>query len=239
MTKNELAKDLRSLSGLLSNWGRVKNPGVLTSITYNEVAENISYSIVRTQPLIFINAEIDRHCLPMGIEKLPDTEVQIKLTTLHVEELGQQPDNDPLRKLGVNIVVGATYLKGDTIAEATCSWHLDRHTGNVAQYFHPMYHINFGGSHMENLPTNFGNLLLLNSPRIIHPPLDIILSCDFVIRNFYSKANSSNVLNNVHYKFLLKKARARYWQPYARAMASEWYEELAVQNLSSQILQGH
>lgn len=236
MTRNELAKNLRTLSSALSDWGKVKNADLLNKIEFKEYQDNIGYSISLASPLIFKNVDIDRHCLPSGIEKLPDTEVEVSLTTLHAEMLKDSDDHDLIKNQGVNIVVNACYLLNDELGEATCSWHIDKHNGTTTQYCHPVYHISFGGSHMENQPTNFGNLLLLNSPRVIHPPLDIILSCDFVIRNFYTKNNNKRILESRSYQSIIKFAKERYWKPFARAFVSEWYEEFKVVNLSSSSL---
>lgn len=237
-----IKKDLRTLSGLLSNWGKnVKNAEILQSITIGDVNSCLNYSIFDANPLKFINIDLDRHCIPVGIEKLPPSDIEItaKLTATYSEKNEDHDDFDPLESLGVNIMIDANYCNGSDVLDASCSWHLDRGAPTDAVFSHPMYHMNFGGSSMVKQGNVYGKLLLLTSPRIIHPPMDIILSCDFIIRNFYTKKNHIKITQLPAYKSLLESAKTRYWKPYTKAFSSKWNDNGGISNLSYMDLVGH
>lgn len=243
MKRNELAKDFRSLSQFLSDWGKkVKNPGILNNVNIiSDASNHLNYGILESEPLTFINIDLDRHCIPQGIEKLKKDEaiIEIKLTSLHKEANHDNENIDPIHALGVNMAIDVTYsIKGD-MKEATCSWHLDKGETGASAFSHPIYHMNFGGNHMNKQGDVFGKLLLMSAPRIIHPPLDIILSCDFIIRNFYKIETHTAITENPGYKELLERAKNRYWMPYFKAFASKWYAEVNVENLPYTSLVGH
>jgi hypothetical protein len=67
---------------------------------------------------------------------------------------------------------------------------------------------------------DYGNFLLLESPRFMHPPLDIILSIDFIIHNFYSEKKRSDLVNERTYKKAISNAKRYFWRPYALALVS-------------------
>ena len=243
MKKDDIRKDLRALSGLLSGWGKfVKNPNILQTIGVQEITkDDLKYVISTSEPLTFLKIDLDRHCLPVGIEKIPanDIDVEVNLTLLCCESKHEHYQQDPIRSLGVNITVNACYNNGQDIKEANCSWHLDKGSPVDAQFSHPEYHMNFGGSHMVKQGDIFGNLLLLSSPRIIHPPMDIILSCDFIIRNFYTKSNHQKLTLNPKYLEIIENAKSRYWQPYSKAFSSKWHDDHKIENLPYMNLVGH
>jgi|GEM_PF-3263044 len=70
------------------------------------------------------------------------------------------------------------------------SFHLDRHIDaeNKAEEVHPIYHFHVGGRIMEQFPNrNFGSSLILDSPRWMHYPMDLMLGVDFALSNFAPK----------------------------------------------------
>lgn len=244
MKQNDIRKDLRSLAGLLSGWGRyVKNPNILhtLSILENTGTKDLRYSIYESEPLTFIKIDLDRHCLPTGIEKLAEDDVdfEVKLTFICSESNEDSFRTDPIKSLGVNIIIDLCYNDGKELKHANCSWHLDKRSPTEASFSHPEYHMNFGGNHMVKQGNVFGNLLLLPSPRIIHPPMDIILSCDFIIRNFYTRQNHKKITQNPAYLEIIKNAKARYWSPYTSAFSSNWDASKKVENLPYINLVGH
>ena len=239
---SEIKKDLRSLSGLLSTWRNVKNPNILQNIVFTEIGDSrVKYSIFDTEPLTFINVDLDRHCIPSGIEKFKSSEIdfEVKLMSNYVEFDNKSEFIDPINELGVRIIAEIFYPDGNDVRDANCSWHLDKGAPSDSIFSHPIYHMNFGGSHMTKQGNTFGKLLLLTAPRIIHPPMDIILSCDFIIRNFYTKEKHIKITELPSYKTILDKAKLRYWKPYGQAFVSNWDKGLAVKNLSSISLFGH
>lgn len=241
MRENEIKKDIRALSQLLLGWGKnVKNASILNHINCNSRGNIINYSIEKASPLIFTNIDLDRHSIPTGIENLDagDKIFEVYLNILLSEHSHEDDITiDPLTSLGVSIKVKGEYTKGsEDIKTVVCSWHLDRDSPVNSTYCHPLYHLNFGGDHMTSYalaePNYFGNLLLMPNPRIIHPPMDLILSCDFIIRNFYKKSTHKSITELPAYRAIFNRAAKRYWASYAFAFASKWDVRLAVSNLS-------
>ncbi len=238
MRKNEIKGDLRTLSMLLKKWTRVSNPDILGQLSVIEGRNNtLEYTLEKSNPLIFKKIDFENHSLPSGIEKLLDGEqdIQIELC-IRFSEFEVKPTQivDPIDTMGVSIKIHGDYYYMGKIQSCICSWHLDRHKGN-SDYCHPIYHLNFGGKNMiEHSIKNrdyFGNLLLLPSPRIVHPPLDIILSCDFIIRNFYKKQTHTEITRNPAYLDLIKRATFRYWKPFFFAINSNWEPFFKTDNL--------
>lgn len=239
---NDIRKDLRSLSGFLGNWGRyVKNSGILGNISCYEKDGRIYYSLDKSEPLTFQNIDIERHVIPQGIDKLcPETErfFEVDLIMRLIQLSNPSDLEDPIYELGVAIKVEGEYVSGEDFKKAICSWHLDKGDGATSLYSHPTYHLNFGGNIMANKlieeedPNFFGGLLLLPSPRVLHPPMDIILSCDFIIKNFYEKSKHQNLTTTPGYKELIERAKARYLKPYIYALGSAWNVDLTISNLT-------
>ncbi len=240
MRANSIKSDLRSLSGFLDKWGKnVKNAGLLSKINVSDSTDGtIKYSIEKSEPLIFRNIELERHSIPSGIENLPfdNNTFEVHLNMRLTERDGKDDLFDPIVSLGVSIKIAAEYFTENDIKSAMCSWHLDRADSSKSDYCHPIYHLNFGGDQMTALALQnesyFGNLLLLPNPRIIHPPLDLILACDFVINNFYKRDNHKKMTDLPGYKMLINRAAERYWKAYTFAFASKWNKDLNVSNLT-------
>jgi hypothetical protein len=247
MRESEIKKDIRTLSQLLIGWGKnVKNANVLnTSINCNSKGNIINYSLEKTAPLVFRNIDLDRHSIPSGIENLhsDDKNFEVHLN-IFLSENDHEDDLslDPLTRLGVNFKVKGDFELGGELKSAICSFHLDRDAPAGSIYCHPLYHLNFGGDQMTSHaliePNYFGNLLLMPNPRIIHPPMDLILSCDFIIRNYYKKSTHKTITELPAYKKIFNRAAKRYWASYTFAFASKWDNSLTVSNLSHETVIG-
>lgn len=247
---NDIKKELRAFSHFLDNWrSNVKNASLLNRLVVSNSHRKIDYSLQRTEPLIFQNIDIERHVIPQGIDKLcPDKErdFKVELTIKLVQEDKYIEPNDPITTLGLSIKIeGEYWKKGEDMQNAICCWHLDKGGTEDAKYDHPVYHMNFGGDLMsdklveEEDPNYFGKLLLLPSPRIMHPPMDIILACDFIIKNFYEKKNHRELTTLPGYVELINRAKNRYIKPYAYAFASAWETSLKKDNLEHSSLLIH
>lgn len=101
---------------------------------------------------------------------------------------------------------------------------------NEPENVHPRYHFQFGGNEVLNwidaCEMNFGSSLFLDTPRLSHPPLDIILGIDFVLSNFYGE-KWKNLTQDSTYRKLLAEAQERFWKPYAMSLASTWTNTIA------------
>ena len=133
--------------------------------------------------------------------------------------------NDPLEALSFDVVI-----KGDCNGEKhMCTYHLDRHIfkegDNHPEESHPWYHFQFGGNKLiddlgEGL--NTGNILFLDSPRIPHHPMDLVLGIDFLLSNFFPEAWKNLTDKTSEYNNLIEKYQALILKPYIINFASQW-----------------
>jgi hypothetical protein len=138
--------------------------------------------------------------------------------------------HDPLNDLKFNIELFG-YLLSEECPDGMnlhSSWHLDRHIFDKPdeenKYSHPHYHFTFGGNKMKNLvgTYNYGQSLILPTPRIAYPPMDAILGIDFIIQNYYTKNKVRNILSDSEYLRIISAAQERLWKPYYMSIFSKW-----------------
>lgn len=108
------------------------------------------------------------------------------------------------------------------------AWHLDKHMGqsddNECNFNHPEYHFTFGGHKMEEKGDIFGNSLVLPSPRISYPPMDVILGIDFILQNYFTLSKRRKIINDSKYKEIIFNSQVRLWKPYYTSITSKWHE---------------
>lgn len=94
-------------------------------------------------------------------------------------------------------------------------WHLDREPHTAGRYIHPYYHFHAGGNELKGWDQ--GKLMLISSPRLPHPPMDIVLSIHFVILNFLDREEYQEqlkILDDPEYLAILGRAHKRILDPY-------------------------
>jgi len=162
-----------------------------------------------------------RHTIPKNV-----TDVLLELT---IKVSGDcDPDNliDPFESLEFNILITGK-ARPERKVKVISSWHLDRdevdEEDGEQEFIHPCYHFQYGGQHMQNPSLDYGAALILESPRIAHPPMDAILGVDFVLTNYFSSSRL-DFREEGDYSNLLRTAQKRIWRPYALALAEEWTE---------------
>lgn len=103
------------------------------------------------------------------------------------------------------------------------SWHLDKHIESPqCAYVHPEYHFTFGGNKLEEKGNVFGSSLILPSPRIVYPPMDVILGIDFILQNYFSRDKICKLLEESKYREIISSAQQRIWKPYYLSLANSW-----------------
>lgn len=135
---------------------------------------------------------------------------------------------DPFEWLEFNIVIEGTKFSNDGNSQLITSYHLDRHIiapgDEEAEYPHPIYHFQFGGrkltSQGELLET--GNLIIFDSPRIGHYPMEAILGIDFMLSNFFPKTWRKIKSENNEYLNLIEEYQELFLKPYIHTHASQW-----------------
>jgi hypothetical protein len=134
-------------------------------------------------------------------------------------------DGDPFKNLGIEIIISGESGKSD---ELVAPWYLDRFepentgtndSGLEGDFVHPRYHFQFGGNEMKG--RDCGDLILLKSPRLAHPPMDGVLAVDFVLSNFFPSEWSKLKKDN-EYAGVISSAQRRYWKSYATALTLGW-----------------
>ena len=95
---------------------------------------------------------------------------------------------------------------------------------------HPIYHLTFGGTHMENLQnsgSDFGRALILRTPRITHPPMEVILGIDFIFNHFIPKSEL-DLLSDRRYIEVINELKSYIWLPYSLAIAKNYCERISI-----------
>ena len=107
------------------------------------------------------------------------------------------------------------------------SWHLDYDNNAGQEYIHPDFHLTWGGDVLRGL--NLGAVLLLPTPRISYPPMDIVLGIDFVLSNFVKVDLYRQIQNDSQYKAAVKNAQEKFWKPYMLSLAHHWCNNKCLQ----------
>ena len=126
-----------------------------------------------------------------------------------------------------------SYLAGDEKLYKT-AWHHDKHIeSDEPKYTHPSYHFHFGGRYLKGLDT--GDLSIMASPRLPHPPMDIFLGFHFIISNFFSSKDFpfvNELKEKYEYQQIIKRAQERLWTPYFNAFDStNTHQDFTMSNL--------
>lgn len=161
---------------------------------------------------------------PKGIVPANAQDFRIGLSISMVCHFDRDKD-DQFSKLEINVEKYALDPEGVQFKSA---WHLDRHLINtksdsphITDDIHPLYHFQFGGSRMTNNAFQLGQTLLLDPPRLMHPPMDGILAIDFVLAN-YAGLVWKSLRDDHEYTNLIVPQIERFWKPYFEAMANIW-----------------
>lgn len=154
-----------------------------------------------------------RHIRPNDAE-LDSVELAVSLSGLCLDE---SAEDDPFEKLNVNVVVTGLDANANQLVTA---WHLDKHEGGKSEFHHPNYHFHYGGKKIWGSEAtqgfSYGSLLLLESPRLDHKPLDGILAVDFVLANFLGSA-WHELKEDDRYTDLVREAEKRCHLAYCQA----------------------
>ena len=98
--------------------------------------------------------------------------------------------------------------------------HLDRHDGSVSNNsVHPYYHFHFGGNRLTDQVENYGQILILDSPRLMYHPMDFILAVDFIVSNFVPES-WDRLRKDGNYISILQKAQKLFIEPYFKSLAN-------------------
>lgn len=189
----------------------------------------------------FWNYKIDKIVFKLNSDipknKLPTSVSDLKLT-VNIDVSGdtnKEVEKDPFQTLALNFTIEGDFIcdKTDTVKKALTTFHLDRHIcnndDNEPVEPHPFYHLQFGGKNLideygDKIDT--GGLLVLETPRIAHHPMEIILGLDYLIFNFYPNIRKRLMNGNQEYRRLVEKYQDKIIKPYFFSIASNWEKSL-------------
>lgn len=119
-------------------------------------------------------------------------------------------------------VTGKYKNNSDKYVDLIAAWHLDPHDGKETKYSHPIYHLTFGGNKMYNNINDYGQTLILPTPRFAYPPMDAVLGIDFILQNYFPFERIKTILKDPKYKEIVGKSKDRIWKPYFYSIYSHW-----------------
>lgn len=132
-------------------------------------------------------------------------------------------NTDPLFMYSLDLKISLFKSEQNQSKEYCCTWHLDKEEKELDfSYIHPYYHIQFAGKKHEYLDPD---MAILSSPRIPHPPMDVILAFHFIINNFIDRKvhNYVDQINNhPTYIRILNNSRKRLWEPYFNGLSQTY-----------------
>ena len=162
--------------------------------------------------------QAQKHAKPPGL-LLIDLVLKVKLSGDCREP---EPPVNPFNMLSVECVITGGH-EDDPGSSYHAAWHLDRHefANESTGLVHPEYHFQYGGKNLPELK-EFGHHVLLDSPRLAHPPLDAVLAIDFVLSNYFPRCRRQLREDSEAYTDIIRNAQCRCWKPYSYAVANYW-----------------
>jgi len=202
----------------------------INGLCNKSISNTWEYNLVNLE---FKNIDVKRHVRPLRLAKLANDGDALATLVLNLScnnRLNNDPSviEDPIENLAVRFVIKLEYYDNglDDLKLSQSSWHLDKHDAEkVVSTSHPLYHYEFGGNELTKREEfDYGDFFLVDSPRIMHPPLDIILAIDFVLKNFYAFKEHSKLTSKPLYQRHIDEARKRIWRPYIISLASHFHD---------------
>jgi hypothetical protein len=219
--RRQMAADLRLLGEILQQKAICPDSGPLLSAASQCVvkvpygADSWGYEMVGLQ----FRSELKRNIFPEGV-----ADISIALSLSVSGMLGSSVSlRDIIRHMALDIVMSGRQFKDGEAQEVRACWHLDRHVGEDSrdEGVHPLFHFQHGGKLMDSFRYRLGSALLMDSPRLIHPPMDTFIAVDFVLSNFlpgkWAEIRSEGAFVN-----RLGKSYLDYWAPFFEAIAEAW-----------------
>lgn len=204
--------------------------------------ETCKHEIVdNTGPLYALHATLERSQFPNGLKytlehlnfkNLSNNQFitgNWERDSLNIQmhlNIKMQPDSEFQYKNVAEAVVELTYdaVTNDQENYAHGAWHLDyhHHNGAPTNFIHPNFHMHNGGKKVKDEVNDYGEIVLLDAPRLLHPPLDLFLAFDMVLTNFYERRVWADFRADTTYQELIKKSQEKWWKDYYNQIADYW-----------------
>lgn len=237
----ERQQELHSLGILLSRENLIRDPQPFFDAECASAGTEGKTPLWRCvlEAVQFVETDVQKekikHTRPTHIRTV-EVELSVKFVGRCVDENALE---DPFCHLSVQGVVSGY---GDGSRPWLCAWHVDRHIRReedadevdelgedesrialgTPRFVHPNYHFQYGGEGVWGFSDEqYGRHLLLEAPRLAHPPLDVVLAVDFVLSNYYGR-QWHDLRQDSAYRRMVRVAHDRIWRPYSIATASNW-----------------
>ena len=228
---NSMLQDLKSLARLLEKH-KFREHGFIELAKLEEVITDVENKLggKNRRKMIFStrNEGIAFHTYTTGMNANPATKMQ-KLDLYLNLSFEYNSDGTKVEEKIKNYALNL-HIKGiqkNNPSEHDFGWHQDgfeemrldvkRKKKRKLQFIHPYYHFHAGGKAIDGIGP--GSLMLLSSPRLPHPPMDIVLAVNFVICHFFSTqeirfVDEMGIFADDDYKQLVERSAIRLYKPY-------------------------
>ncbi|MBI2272550.1 MAG: hypothetical protein HYU70_02030 [Bacteroidetes bacterium] len=188
---------------------QLKDPAYIPAVKNGPHDPNLwGYEI----PGLILEIPINRHS-NQGVTKVELT-LEMKLVADYREWTTM---NDPFAELCFRVA-----LRGIGTTTFFSGFHIDRHDMTTTPTDpHPLYHFQYNVNPHNAKPFNYGSILHLDEPRIVHFPLDFVLGIGFLTSNFFPMAFDA-LIDNGTYANLYKKYQNCIWKPFSHSLANHW-----------------
>ncbi|KMQ67689.1 hypothetical protein ACM39_12605 [Chryseobacterium sp. FH2] len=227
--RKELAKDIRTLSNVLYSYFPTASLGNLeAAITF--LSSNRAVVLDKVARAEYWGYNVKEVCFKLDKfpEKRHPKDIENLELILDFELVGNCDDidslKDPFLWLIFDIKIKGIYDKKDFFT----SYHLDRHLYKAGDMMpvepHPFYHFQYGGKHIldDNKTVDSGKLIIFESPRIAHYPMELILGIDYILSHFFPDKRIAILKSEQEYVNLIEKYQARILKPYYHTISSTW-----------------
>ena len=236
--RNDFANDILKLKGILDkklDSSKINLENLNTAVTAlknikripkvdNETGANTNWGYTVNKIRFDLNEGVPQKTSP---KEIYDLKLLFDLKVIGdcnaVETL-----NDPFKVLALDIVIQGDIIKDKDIKRIITCYHLDRHIvneGDNSNEPHPIYHFQFGGKNLVNKETNeldTGDLIFLETPRIPHHPMELILGIDYILSHFFPKKRKQILKEDRDYNSLIQKYQKNILKPYYHTISNQW-----------------
>lgn len=231
-TAASLLQDMKNLAHLLDRYS-FKDDGNI-ELTQLEIAiKNVSTNISgKNTKLLFstVGDGIVFHTLTTGMSPNPEikhNKLDLFLTLKYEYHFNQTDLEKTIQDYALDLQIKG--VQKNATSQHFFEWHQDvqskkQDVSKKYRFIHPFYHFHAGGTFLK--PKGSGSLLQLDSPRLPHPPMDIVLAVNFILCNFFNTQEKSlqkqmKILDDSCYQNLLERAAKRVYKPYYDEVSSD------------------
>lgn len=228
LSHNSIVVDLRFFIKLLKKYSFTPNFLEVNNIENLLKSGEVSYKY-NTDDIVFNVTPSGMNSNPVNVKK-----IVVILNTSYELKKQLSEVSDIFEDYKFNLFIKGYWNKSASIGDDSnfFCWHLDRETAADGNLIHPYYHFHAGGHHIGE--RNPGDLLLISSPRLPHPPMDIFLAVHFIILNFFNTKDfkeQKRILFDDDYQSIIERAQKRVLDPYFKALNTAGHEDYSKYNL--------